>query len=125
MKNLTEWTFSEAAFRVDFPRIIREAERATYPLPCLLRVTIEDKHVVTLVHRECLDGFIANGRADKVDAVLEAPALTVNQDLCAPSLRGERAVGGHLDDESSSWIAILGDHVGALADRVEVKVEVY
>lgn len=125
MKNRTEWKFSDAALRVDFARIIRESERALSPMPAVLRVTIDAKHVVTLVHREAFEGFIANGNAAKVDRVLEAPACSVNDDLKVVSIGGARGVLGVLDDEESEWIAIFGDFVGELSDRIEVKVEVF
>lgn len=125
MKNRTEWKFSDAAMRVDFARIIREAERATFPMPAVLRITIDSKHVVTLAHREAFEGFIANGTAARVDKVLEAPAVSVNSDLHVVSYAGARGVVGVLDDEDSEWIAIFGDFVGELSDRVEVKVEVF
>lgn len=125
MRNRTEWKFSDAALRVDFSRIIREAERALSPMPAVLRITIDAKHVVTLAHREAFDGFIANGAAAKVDRVLEAPAVSVNEDLKVVSVGGTRGCVGQLDDEESEWIAIFGDFVGELSDRVEVKVEVF
>lgn len=132
MKTRTDWTFSEAALRVDLPRIVREAERALNPMPSVIRVTIDGtgSQVITLVHREAFEGFIMNGEATKVDRVLSAPRLPVDSTLKVVSLEGERGVIAFVPDPEcpegdADWVAVLGDHVGDVSDRVVIKVEVF
>jgi len=132
MKPRNEWKFSAAALRVDFRRIVREAEAAVFPMPSVLRITLEGdaKQVTTLIHREAWEGFIKHGRPEDVDTVLEAPRFPVDATLCVPLLEGDRGVLGFVDDlycpeGDAEWIAIQGDFVGVLSDRIEVKVEVF
>lgn len=136
MKNLQEYLFTDAALRVDFPRIIREAEmteaRRFHPLPCLLRVTINGSgnNVVTLVHRECFEGFVSEGEEQTVNRVMNAPRLPVDRTTKLIRQDGELGVVAFVSDMESpegdaDWIAVLGDFVKEFADRVSVKVEVF
>lgn len=132
MQARTDWTFSAAALRVDFPRIVREAEKSVFPMPAVIRITVDGSgaQVVTLVHREAFEGFIANGDARKVEKVLAAPRLPVDATLRVVSNQGERGVIAYVEDFDSpegtgDWVAVLGDFVGEVSDRVTIKVEVF
>jgi hypothetical protein len=132
MKTRNEWQFSEAALRVDLPRIVREAESAVFPLPPVIRVTVDGSgaQVITLAHREAFEGFVRHGESTAVDRVLSCPRLPVDDTLKLASKDGERGVIAYVVDPEepegdAEWIAILGDHVGALSDRIEIKVEVF
>jgi hypothetical protein len=136
MKTLQDYTFTDAALKIDLPRIIREAEgteaRRGRPLPCLLRVTINGtgNQVVTLVHRECFEGFVSEGNEQTVARVLNYPRLPVDRSTNVVRLDGELGVIAYVADPespegSADWIAVLGDHVKEFADRVAVRVEVF
>lgn len=136
MKNLQDYTFTDAALRVDFPRIIREAELTEAylgkPVPCLLRVTIDGtgNQVVTLVHRECFEGFVAHGNEQTVARVLNAVRLPVDRTIKLYRQDGTLGVGAFVEDfdapeGDATWIAVIGDFVKEFSDRVSIRVEVF
>lgn len=136
MKTLQDYKFTDAALKVDFARIIREAEqtetRRFRPMPCLLRVTVNGSgnNVITLVHRECFEGFVAEGDPQTVARVLNYPRLPVDRTLKLIRQDGELGCVAYVADFESpegdaDWIAVLGDHVKELSDRVAIRVEVF
>lgn len=136
MKTLQDYTFTDAALKIDLPRIIREAERTERyrgrPMPCLLRVTVNGtgNQVITLVHRECFEGFVMQGDAQTVARVLKASRLPVAATTKIVRREGDLGVIAYVDDPEdptggAEWIAVIGDHVKEFADRVAVRVEVF
>lgn len=131
MKTLQDYQFTDAALRVDFARIIREAEdteaRRGRKLPAVIRVTVNGSGngAQTLVHREAWEGFLSEGEEQTVNRVYKAPRYVVCEHLRVIRVDGSLGVFGHEDDGSSEWLLILGDFVKELTDRIHVKVEVF
>lgn len=136
MKTLQSYEFTDAALKVDFNRIIREAEateaRKGRCLPCLIRVTINNSgnNTITLVHRSCFEGFASEGEPQTVNRILNAPRLPLDRTLKLIRQDGELGCVAYVEDfdspeGSAEWVVILGDFVKELADRVHVKVEVF
>ena len=132
MRSRSNWKFSAAAMLVDLVRVVEEASRAVYPAPAVLRVTLEGnaKNVITLVHKDTWEGFLQNAKPEVVDSVLEFPRLPVDHNLKTIKMNGECGIVGiawdcYAPEGDAEWIAIMGDHVGPLCDRIEVQVEVF
>ncbi len=131
MKTLQSYEFTDATLRIDLLRIIREAEgtevRRGRSLPAVIRVTVNEtgNEVMTLVHRECFEGFTCHGEEQTVNRVVKAPRYSVVPGICVVRKDGDRGVYGPPDDNVSEWLLLIGDYVKEFTDRIHVKVEVF
>lgn len=131
MKNLNAWRFSDAATRVDFTRIVDEAENLD-PSVSVLRVKVGGV-TLTLAYGEVIHDAVECARPGLAkDRFMCATCVPV-EGFAVETCDGQRvfkasglAVVVHSADQlDGGWFVIFGDHVGVLVDRIEVEVELF
>lgn len=133
MRARNQYMFSAPALQIDFRRIVDEARETARDsddfdtLPSLIRVQIEGGHVVTLCHREILQGALLNQPRDVQEKLLTANAVDVNDTIQFATLAGEDGLVGQdaAFVQHSDWVAFQGDFVKELSNRRTCIVEVF
>lgn len=130
MKARSEWTFKTSLDRVDFERIIKEANES-HPdgfSPCI-RVTIDGKKYTLLATQYALSGFV--GFVTKLSATCSGNGSLENPDALVYPFRSDlgrvKVPCRKFPDQETinTHVIYVGDIVDEVLDKVTTTVEVF
>lgn len=123
MRPITNWKFSDATARIDLRRICGDAE-CVFGHGGLVRFQV-DGQTLTFASVGLLKEFDTHAPLNEQLKLADVPRFPITYRTHLSIEFGALGVDVHNDDLAARWYLLPGDHVGTLAARKEVVVEVF